>query len=51
MENGILAFPHNSSEDRTMRIEKSLKNNRIVSREDMDARVTACFDNVNLEFD
>ncbi len=28
MENGILAFPHNSSEDRTMRIEKSLKNNR-----------------------
>lgn len=51
MENGILAFPHNSSEDRTMRIEKSLKNNRIVSREDMDARVTACFDNVKLEFD
>ena len=51
MENGILAFPHNSSEDRTMRIEKSLKNNRIVSREDMDARVTACFDNVKIEFD
>lgn len=51
MENGILAFPHNSSEDRTMRIEKSLRNNRIVSREDMDARVTACFDNVKLEFD
>lgn len=51
MDNGILAFPHNSSEDRTMRIEKSLKNNRIVSKEDMDARVTVCFDNVKLEFD
>lgn len=51
MENGILAFPHNSSEDRTMRIEKSLRNDRIVSREDMDARVTASFDNIKIEFD
>lgn len=51
MDNGILAFPHNSSEDRTMRIERSLKNSRIVSKEDIDARVTVCFDNVKLEFD
>ncbi len=51
MDNGILAFPHNSSEDRTMRIEKSLKNNRIVSKEDMEACATVCFDNVKLEFD
>lgn len=51
MDNGILAFPHNSSEERNMRIEKSLRNNRIVSREDMDARVTASFDNVKIEFD
>ena len=51
MDNGILAFPKNSSEDRTMRIEKSLKNNRIVSIEDMDARVTVRFDSAKLEFD
>lgn len=51
MDNGILAFPHNSSEDRTMRIEKSLKNSRIVSKENMDARATVRFDNAKLEFD
>ncbi len=51
MVNGILAFPHNSSEDRTMRIEKSLKNSRIVSREDMDARAAVCFDSAKIEFD
>lgn len=51
MDNGILAFPHNSSEDRIMRIEKALKNSHIVSKEDMDARITVCFDNVKLEFD
>lgn len=51
MNNSILAFSHNSNEDRTLRIEKSLKNSSIISNEDMSAAITVRFDSAKIEFD
>lgn len=49
--NSVLAFSQNSNEERTLRIEHSLDNSKVIAKKDMDARINVRFDHVTLEHD
>lgn len=51
MVNSVLAFAQNSNEDRTLRIEYSINNSKVIANKDMDARINVRFTHVTIEHD